>query len=98
MFGIDKMLTFLLKTNSPQMFTTYNIQVLRKLSQDFRENIRSEVILVYCHNSEQPVCNLAKRKTLTPEFFGEIFKNGQLWTAASEQYEKAACNVIHIIL
>ena len=98
MFGIDKMLTLLLKINSPQMFTIYNIQVLRKLSQDFQENIRGGVILVYCRDSEQSVCHLAKRKTLTPEFSGEIFKNGQLWTAASEKYEKAACNVIHIIL
>ena len=75
MFGIDKMLTLLLRINSPQIFTIYNISALRKLSQDFQENILAEVILVYCRYSEQSACNLTKRRILTPEFCGEIFKN-----------------------
>ena len=75
-FGIDKMLTLLLRINSPQIFTIYNIQALRKLSEDFQENILGGVILVYDRYSEQSVCNLTKRRTLTPEFSGEMFKNG----------------------
>ena len=75
MFGIDKMLTLLLRINSPQIFTIYNILALRKLSQDFQQNILAEVILVYCRYSEQSVCNLTKRRILIPEFCGEIFKN-----------------------
>ena len=61
--------------------------MLRKLSEDFQENILGGVILVYDRYSEQSVCNLTKRRTLTPEFSEEIFKNGWLWTAASEQCE-----------
>ena len=70
MFGIDKLLTLLLRIDSPQIFTIYNIQALRKLSQDFQENILGGLILVYCYYPEQSVCNLTKRRTLTPEFSG----------------------------
>ena len=51
----------------------------------FPRNILGEVILVYNCYSEQPVCNLTKRRTLPPVFSGEIFENGWLWAAASEQ-------------
>ena len=74
-FGIDKMLTLLLRINSPQIFTIYNIQELRKLSEDFQENTLGAFILAYDRYSEQSVCNLTKRRALTPEFFGESFKN-----------------------
>ena len=60
--------------------------------EDFQENILGRAILVYDRYCEQSVCNLTKRRTLTLEFYGEIFKNGWLWTAASEQCEIAACN------
>ena len=63
-------------------------------TKDFQENILGGTILVYNRYSEQPVCNLTKRKTLQPVFSGEIFENGWLWTAASEQFKIAACNVI----
>ena len=65
MFGIDKMLALLLRINSPQMFTIYIIQALRKLSEGFQENILGGVILVYDCYYEQSVCNLTKRRTLT---------------------------------
>ena len=45
-------------------------------------------------HSEQSVCNLTKRRTLQPVFPGEIFENGWLRTAASEQSEITACDVI----
>ena len=98
MFGMEKILTLLLKINSPQIFTIYNIQALQKLSEDFQEDILGGVILVYNRYSEESVCNLTKRRTLTPAFSGKIFKNGQLWTAVSEQCEIAAYNVICTIL
>ena len=59
--------------------------MLRKLSEDFQENILGGVILVYNRYSEQSVWNLTKRRTLPPVFSGKIFENGWLWTAASEQ-------------
>ena len=65
MFGIDKMLALLLRINSPQMFTIYIIQALRKLSEGFQENILGGVILVYDRDYEQSVCTLPKRRTLT---------------------------------
>ena len=74
---------FLLRINLPQIFIIYNIYALRKLSEDFQGNILGGVILVYNHYSEQPVCNLTKRRTLPPVFSGEIFENGWLWTVAS---------------
>ena len=36
-------------------------------------------------------------KNLPPVFSGEIFEFGGLWTAASEQSEMAACNVIRFV-
>ena len=66
-------------------------------AEDFQENILGGVILVYNRHSEQPVCNLTKRRTLPPVFPGEIFENGWLWTAASEQSKIAACNVIRFL-
>ena len=50
--------------------------MLRKLSQDFQENIIGGAILINNHYSEQSVCNLTKRRTLPPVFSGEIFENG----------------------
>ena len=85
MFGIHKMSPLLLRINVPQIFTIYDIYSLRKLSEDFQENNLGEVIVVYNPYSEQPVFNLTKRRTLPPVFSGEIFENGWLWTAASEQ-------------
>ena len=70
----------------------------QKLSEDIQENSLGGVILVYDRYSEPSVCNLTKRKTLTPDFSGEIFKNRWLWTAASEQGKIATCNVIEILL
>ena len=57
-------------------------------AEDFQENFFGVVILVYNSCSEQSVCNLTKRRTLPPEFSGEIFKNGWLWTAASEHRKR----------
>ena len=78
MFGNRKMSPLLLRTNLPQIFTIYDIQALRNLSEDFQENILGGAILVYNRYSEQPVCNLTKRRTLPPVYFGEIFENGWL--------------------
>ena len=88
MFGIDKMSPLLLRINLPQVFTIYIIWVLRKLSEDFQEDILGGVILLYnCYS----VCNLTKRRTLSSAFFRQIFENGWLWTAVSGQSEIAAC-------
>ena len=62
--------------------------MLQKFSEDFQENILSGVILVYNRLPEQPICNLTKRRTLPSVFSGEIFENGWLWTAASEQSKR----------
>ena len=92
MFVVDKMLTLLLRINSPHIFTVYIIYALRKVSENFQENIIGGVLLVYDRYSEQSLYNLTKRRTVTPEFSGEMFKNGWLWCmAASEQCEIAAC-------
>ena len=37
--------------------------------------------------SQQSVCNLTKRRTVSPAFSGKTFENGWLWTRASEQSE-----------
>ena len=50
-----------------------------------KENFLDGVILVYNRYSEQQTWNLTKRKTVPPAFFRDIFHNGWLWTAASEQ-------------
>ena len=76
MFGIRKMSRLLLRTNLPQISTVYDIWALRNLSEDFQVNILGGAILVYNRYSEQPVCNLTKRRTLPPVFSGEIFENG----------------------
>ena len=76
MFGIRKMSRLLLSTNLPQISTIYDIWALRNLSEDFQVNILGGDILVYNRYSEQPVCNLTKRRTLPPVFSGEIFENG----------------------
>ena len=68
------MLTLLLRINSPQIIAIYNPQTLRKFSQDFQENGLGGFILVYNRYSEQAICNLTKRRTLTSAFSGEIFK------------------------
>ena len=52
--------------------------------EDFQENILGGVILIYNCYSEQSVCNLTKRMTLSPVFPGEIFEYEWLWTANSE--------------
>ena len=78
----------LLRIDLPQIFTIYHIYVLRKLSEDFQESILGGVILVYNRYFEQPVCNLTKIRTLPPVFSVEIFENGWLWTAASEQSKR----------
>ena len=74
MFGIEKTLNLLLRINSRQIFTICNIYALRKLLRYFQENILGGVILVYDRYSEQSVCNLPKRRTLTPEFSGEVLR------------------------
>ena len=66
-------------------------------AEDFQENILGGVILVYNRYSEQSACNLINKKTLPPVFSGNIFENGWLWTAASEQSKIAACNVIRFL-
>ena len=66
-------------------------------AEDFQENILGGTTLEYNHYSEQSVCNLNKRRTLAPVISGEIFQNGWLWTAASEQFKIAACNVIRFL-
>ena len=69
-------------------------------AEDFQENILGGVILVilvYNRYSEQPVCNLTKRRTLPPAFSGETFENGWLWADASEKSKIAACNVIRFL-
>ena len=45
MFGIDKMQALLVSMNLPQIFTIYDIYVLRMLPKDFQENILGEVNL-----------------------------------------------------
>ena len=97
MLDIPKMSLLPLRINLPQIFTISGIQLLRKLSEDFQESILGGLILVYNCYSEQPVCNLFKRRTLSPVFSGEIFENGWLWTAISEQSKIAACNVIRFL-
>ena len=52
------------------------MQVLRKLLEDFQENILDGVILVCNRYSGQSACNLTKRRTLPPVFSGEILENG----------------------
>ena len=47
MFGIDKMSPLLLRINLPQVFTIYIIWTLRKLWEDFQEDILGGVILLY---------------------------------------------------
>ena len=88
MFGVRKMSPLLLRTNLHQVFTVYDIQALQNLSEDFQENIIGGAILVDNRYSEQPVCNSTKRRTPPPVFSGEIFENGWLWTAASEQSKR----------
>ena len=58
--------------------------------EDFQESILGGVILVCNRYSEQLVFKLTKRRTLPPEFSEEIFGNGWLWKAASEQFKIAA--------
>ena len=70
------MSSLLLRTNLPQISTIYDIWELRNLSEGFQVNILGGAILVYNRYSEQPVCNLTKRRTLPPVFSGEIFENG----------------------
>ena len=47
MLDIHKMSPLPLRINLPQIFAIYNIQALRKLSEDFQENSVGGVILVY---------------------------------------------------
>ena len=53
----------------------------------------------HCRYSEQSesVCNLTKRRNQQPVFSGEIFENGWLWTAATEQSQITACDVIQFV-
>ena len=69
----------LIRINLSQTFTIYDILALQKLSEDFQENIPNGVILVCNRYSEQ------KRRILPTVFSGEIFENGWLWIAISEQ-------------
>ena len=46
--------------------------MLRKLLQDFQENIIGGAILINNDYSKQSVCNLTKRRTL-PQYFLEKF-------------------------
>ena len=45
-----------------------------KAFEDFQENILTAVILVYNRYSEQPVCDLTKRRTLPSVFSGDTFE------------------------
>ena len=47
--------------------------------------------------SEQTVCNLTKRRTQQLMFSGQIFENGWLRTAATEQSEITACDAIQFL-
>ena len=94
MFGINKMSTLLVRINSLQISTIYNIQALRKLLEDLQKNILVGVILVDNRYSEQSVCNLTKRRTVPPAFSRGIFENGWLQKAVPEQREIAAYNII----
>ena len=47
MFGIDKMSPLLLRINLPHVFTIYIIWALRKLWEDFQEDVLGGVILLY---------------------------------------------------
>ena len=68
--------------------------MLRKLLQDFQENIIGGAILINNDYSKQSVFNLTKRRTLPPVFSGEIFENGWMWTGTSERFKILACNII----
>ena len=61
------------------------------------QKILGRVILVYYCYCEQSVCNLTKRRTLQPIFSGEIYENGWLPTAASEQSEITAYDIIEFL-
>ena len=98
MFGIEKVLTLLLRLIHLKYLQSITFRRLKKLLEDFQENILGEVILVYDCYSEQSVCKLTKRSALTPKFSGEVFKNAWLWMAASGQCKIAACTVIRILL
>ena len=74
MFDIHKILSLLLTINLPQIFTIYDIQGLRQLLEDLRQNILGGATLVYNRYSEQLVCNLTKRRTLPPVFSGKNFR------------------------
>ena len=77
MFNIHKISPLLLKINLPQILTIYDILRLRKLSEDFQENILDGVSLVYKHYSEQPVSNDQKKDSTTVI----LWKNFQNWMA-----------------
>ena len=51
MFGIDKMSPLLLRINLPQVFTICNIWALRKLAEDFQEDVVDGVIFLYNRSS-----------------------------------------------
>ena len=65
-------------------------------SESFRKILCRVILIYYCY-SEQSICNLAKRRTLQLIFSGEIFENGWLRTAASEQSDITACDVIQFL-
>ena len=92
MLDINKIQTFRLRIKSLQIYTIYNIFALRDLWEGLLESI-----LVYNRYSEQSVCNLFKKSTLPLVFSRGTFDNGYLWKAASEQCEKAACNIIRFL-
>ena len=52
--------------------------------------------LHYCY-SEQSVCKLTKRRNQQLVFSGEIFENGWLHTAATEQSKITACDGIQFL-
>ena len=47
--------------------------------------------------SEKSVCNLTKRRNWQRVFSGEIFENGWLRTAATEQSKITVCDVIQFL-
>ena len=65
-------------------------------SERFRK-ILGRVILVSYRYSEQSVCDLTKRRTRQPVFSGQIFENGWLRTAATEQSDITDCDVIQFL-
>ena len=82
-------------------YLKYLQSMIFRCSGNFRKisnkNILCGVILIKNRCFEQSVCKFSKRETLLPVFSGEIFENEWIWTAASEHFEIAPCNVIRFL-